>query len=114
MLGRAFNVFKQTPGRPTLIIVDSHIGWGAPTKQDTHTAHGEPLGAEEIKGAKRNYGFPEDKDFYIPDGVIEHFREGPGGRSSERGPTDPGPPSRAPGRPPTRRHGRRRDRHPRR
>ncbi|MEX2212520.1 MAG: transketolase [Phycisphaeraceae bacterium] len=83
MLERAFNVFKQTPGRPTLIIVDSHIGWGAPTKQGTHSAHGEPLGADEIKGAKKNYGFPQDKDFYIPDGVVNHFKAGIGKRGGD-------------------------------
>lgn len=80
MLDRAFKLARHTKGRPTLIIVDSHIGWGAPTKQDSHSAHGEPLGVEEIKGAKRNYGFPEDKDFYIPDGVIEHYAAGIGNR----------------------------------
>ncbi|HEX4794658.1 MAG TPA: transketolase [Humisphaera sp.] len=83
MLDRAFEVFFRTSDRPTLIIVDSHIGWGAPTKQDTHTAHGEPLGEEEIKGAKRNYGFPEDQKFYIPDGVFEHFAEGIGARGAD-------------------------------
>jgi len=82
MLDRAFGVFHGTRGRPTLIIVDSHIGWGAPTKQDSHTAHGEPLGEEEIRGAKRNYGFPEDKKFYIPDGVFEYFAQGIGARGS--------------------------------
>ena len=86
MLERALTTFKREPDRPTLIIVDSHIGWGAPTKQGSHSAHGEPLGAEEIKGAKRNYGFPEDKDFYIPDGVIEHYKLGIGKRGGdERG-----------------------------
>ena len=83
MLDRAFRLFKETTGRPTLIIVDSHIGWGAPTKQGTHSAHGEPLGAEEIKGAKKNYGFPEDKDFYIPDGVVDHFKAGIGKRGGD-------------------------------
>ena len=83
MLARAFDVFKTTRGRPTLIIVDSHIGWGAPTKQDTHTAHGEPLGDKEIEGAKRNYGFPPDKKFYVPDGVYEHFQAGIGARGAQ-------------------------------
>jgi transketolase len=83
MLERAFNVFKQTNDRPTLIIVDSHIGWGAPTKQGTHGAHGEPLGEKEIEGAKKNYGFPADKKFYIPDGVVEHFKDGIGKRGGE-------------------------------
>jgi transketolase len=73
MLQRAIEVFKQCRDRPTLIIVDSHIAWGAPNKQDTSAAHGEPLGEEEIRLTKRNYGWPEDKKFYIPDGVKEHF-----------------------------------------
>ena len=60
MLERAFNTFRNTADRPTLIIVDSHIAYGAPNKQDTSAAHGEPLGEEEIKLAKRNYGWPED------------------------------------------------------
>ncbi len=83
MLDRAFKLARETKGRPTLIIVDSHIGWGAPTKQGSHSAHGEPLGVDEIKGAKRNYGFPEDKDFYIPDGVVEHFAAGIGKRGGD-------------------------------
>src|SRR4030095_1969131 len=52
ILDRAFTTCKKTTDRPTLIIVDSHIGYGAPNKQDTSAAHGEPLGAEEIKLAK--------------------------------------------------------------
>src|SRR5262249_48932847 len=73
MLSRAFNTFRATNDRPTLIIVDSHIAWGAPNKQDTHAAHGEPLGEEEIRLTKRNYGWPEDAKFLVPDGVPEHF-----------------------------------------
>ena len=65
---------------PTLIIVNSHIGFGAPHKQDTSAAHGEPLGEEEIRLAKRNYGWPEDTKFLVPDGVREHFRKGVGQR----------------------------------
>jgi transketolase len=80
MLDRAFAVFKNTHDRPTLIIVDSHIAWGAPHKQDTSAAHGEPLGEEEIRLTKRNYGWPEDAKFLVPDGVYEHFREGIGRR----------------------------------
>src|ERR1700742_4534375 len=80
MLKRAFDVFKATKGRPPPIIVDSHIGWGSPTKQDTPTAYGEPLGDKEIEGAKKNYGFPPDKKFYVPDGVYEHFQQGIGKR----------------------------------
>ena len=80
MLERAFNVFKKTTDRPTLIIVDSHIGYGAPTKQDTGAAHGEPLGEEEIKKTKQFYGWPEDAKFLVPAGVREHFQEGVGKR----------------------------------
>ena len=82
MLDRAFATFKKTTGRPTLIIVDSHIGYGAPTKQDTHAAHGEPLGDEEIRAAKRFYGWPEDAKFLVPDGVREHFAAGIGARGA--------------------------------
>ncbi len=74
MLERAFRTFKQERERPTLVIVDSHIAWGAPNKQDTHAAHGEPLGEEEIRLTKRNYGWPEDARFLVPDGVREHFK----------------------------------------
>src|SRR5687767_1675401 len=80
MLERAFNTFKKEQERPTLIIVDSHIAWGSPNKQDTHAAHGEPLGDEEIRLTKRNYGWPEDAKFLVPDGVYEHFRSGIGTR----------------------------------
>jgi transketolase len=80
MLERAFNTFKSTTDRPTLIIVDSHIAYGAPNKQDTSAAHGEPLGKEEIKLAKRHYGWPEDAEFLVPKGVREHFQEGIGAR----------------------------------
>jgi transketolase N-terminal domain/subunit len=73
LLGRAFEHFAHTDDRPTLIIVDSHIGWGAPSKQDTSAAHGEPLGEDEIRGAKRRYGWPEDAKFLVPAGVREHF-----------------------------------------
>lgn len=84
MLTRAFNTFLTTSDRPTLIIVDSHIAYGAPNKQDTHAAHGEPLGEEEIKLTKRNYGWPEDAKFLVPDGVPVHFREGMGQRGHEQ------------------------------
>lgn len=80
MLDRAFRTFEKTTDRPTLIIVDSHIAYGAPNKQDTSGAHGEPLGEEEIRQAKRNYGWPEDAKFHISDGVYEHFRQGVGAR----------------------------------
>jgi transketolase len=80
MLSRAFNTFKKTADRPTLIIVDSHIAYGAPNKQDTEAAHGSPLGDEEIKLTKRNYGWPEEAKFLVPDEVREHFAEGIGKR----------------------------------
>jgi transketolase len=80
MLDRAFRTFQKTTDRPTLIIVDSHIAYGAPNKQDTSAAHGEPLGEEEIRQTKKNYGWPEDAKFHIPDGVSEHFRQGIGAR----------------------------------
>ncbi len=80
MLERAFAVFKSTPDRPTLIIVDSHIAYGAPHKQDTSAAHGEPLGEEELRATKRRYGWPEDAKFLVPDGVREHFQRGVGAR----------------------------------
>jgi transketolase len=83
MLARAFRDFQNTKDRPTLIIVDSHIGYGAPHKQDTSEAHGEPLGEDEVRLAKRNYGWPEDKKFYVPDGVYDHFRQGVGKRGKK-------------------------------
>src|SRR5246500_563735 len=83
MLERAFSTFKTTTDRPTLIIVDSHIAYGAPNKQDTSAAHGEPLGDEEIRLTKRNYGWPEDAKFLVPEGVREHFREGIGKRGKD-------------------------------
>jgi transketolase len=83
MLAQAFRTFLDTRDRPTLIIVDSHIAYGAPHKQDTSAAHGEPLGEEEIRLAKRNYGWPEDAKFYVPAGVYEHFRNGVGRRGKE-------------------------------
>src|ERR1700731_4644807 len=60
LLREAFDHFNKTKHQPTLIIVDSHIGYGAPTKQDTSAAHGEPLGEEEIRATKKRYGWPED------------------------------------------------------
>ena len=79
-LARALTVFRHCEDRPTLIIVDSHIGYGAPHKQDSSAAHGEPLGEEEIKLAKRWYGWPEEAKFLVPDGVPEHFQHGMGAR----------------------------------
>jgi len=79
-VAEALASFRRTGDRPTLIVVDSHIGYGAPHKQDTSAAHGEPLGEEEIKLAKRAYGWPEDAAFLVPDGVYEHFSRGLGER----------------------------------
>ncbi len=79
-IAQAIETFRQAHDVPTLIIVESHIGYGAPHKQDTSAAHGEPLGDEEIRLAKRFYGWPEDAKFLVPDGVHEHFRAGIGER----------------------------------
>jgi len=83
MVDRAFTVFKNERNRPTLIIVDSHIGFGAPTKQGTAAAHGEPLGADEVRATKRFYGWPEDAQFLVPDAVYESFATGPGARGEQ-------------------------------
>ncbi len=80
---QALEVFCKTKGRPTFIVLDSHIGYGSPHKQDTAAAHGEPLGEEEVRLCKRAYGWPEDASFYVPDGVYEHFNVGIGKRGSE-------------------------------
>jgi transketolase len=82
-LANAYQTFVNTNDRPTLIIVDSHIGYGSPHKQDTNAAHGEPLGEEEVKLAKKFYGWPEDAKFLVPDGVLENFRDGIGKRGHE-------------------------------
>lgn len=78
----ALEVFRNTKGRPTLLILDSHIGYGSPHKQDTAEAHGEPLGDDEIRLVKRFYGWPEDAKFLVPDGVYEHFARGIGERGA--------------------------------
>lgn len=83
LLRSAFQTFHKTQDRPTFIIVDSHIAWGSPHKQDTHGAHGEPLGEEEIRLTKRAYGWPEDKKFYVPQEVYTHFRGGIGKRGHQ-------------------------------
>lgn len=75
--------FQQTPGRPTLIILDSHIGYGSPHKHDTSDAHGEPLGEDEVRLTKRDYGWPEDAKFLVPDGVQQHFAQGVGARGAQ-------------------------------
>ena len=74
---------RAEQARPTLIIVDSHIGYGSPHKQDTAAAHGEPLGEEEVRETKHAYGWPEDAQFLVPDGVKEHFAAGVGRRGAE-------------------------------
>ena len=81
-IAKALAAFRATDDVPTLIIVDSHIGYGAPHKQDTAAAHGEPLGVEEIRLAKRRYGWPEDAAFLVPDGVLDHVRESNGARGA--------------------------------
>jgi transketolase len=78
----ALSVFRATKGRPTFIILDSHIGYGSPHKQDTAAAHGEPLGDEEVRLTKRAYGWPEGAQFLVPDGVREHFAAGVGARGA--------------------------------
>jgi transketolase len=82
-LARAYDEFRATEDRPTLIIVDSHIGYGAPHKQDSEKAHGEPLGEEEVRATKKFYGWPEDAQFLVPEGVREHFAAGVGARGAE-------------------------------
>jgi transketolase len=79
-LAKSFEFFKKTKDRPTLVVVDTHIGYGSPKKQDTSAAHGEPLGEDQVRAAKRTYGWPEDAHFLVPDGVREHFAEGIGVR----------------------------------
>src|SRR5213592_1094621 len=79
----ALDVFRQTRGRPTFIVLDSHIGYGSPHKQDTSAAHGEPLGDDEVRLVKRAYGWPEDAKFLVPDGVYEHFAAGIGKRGRD-------------------------------
>jgi transketolase len=79
----ALNVFRKESGRPTFIVLDSHIGYGSPNRQDTAAAHGEPLGEEEIKLCKRAYKWPEEAKFMVPDGVYEHFNGGIGARGAK-------------------------------
>jgi len=83
MLGRAYDVFQKTKDRPTLIVVDSHIGYGSPHKQDSYEAHGEPLGEAEIKLVKQNYGWPEEPKFLVPEGVYDQFKNGVGKRGAD-------------------------------
>jgi transketolase len=83
MLALGFNNFLGAKDRPTLIVVDSHIGYGSPHKQDSYEAHGEPLGEAEVKLVKKNYGWPEDAKFFVPDGVYDQFKNGVGKRGAE-------------------------------
>src|ERR1700731_3745745 len=83
LIERALGVFRKTKGRPTFIILDSHIGYGSPHLQDTATVHGEPLGEEEVRLTKRAYGWPEDAKFLVPEGVRVHFAAGIGARGAE-------------------------------
>jgi transketolase len=82
MLERAYNTFLNTNDRPTMIIVQSHIGYGAPHKQDTASAHGEPLGPEEVRLAKEFYGLDPDAEFYVPEGVQKSFQDQIGSRGA--------------------------------
>ena len=78
----ALAIFRKTEGRPTLIILDSHIGYGSPHKVDTAAAHGEPLGEDEVRLVKRAYGWPENAKFLVPDGIMERFADGIGKRGA--------------------------------
>ncbi len=78
----ALEVFRKTKDRPTFIVLDSHIGYGSPHRQDTAEAHGEPLGDDEIRLVKRSYGWPEDEKFLVPAGVYEHFADEVGKRGA--------------------------------
>ncbi|MFZ0019140.1 MAG: transketolase [Acetobacteraceae bacterium] len=81
-LERAYHGFLSTEDRPTLIIVHSHIGYGAPHKQDSPEAHGEPLGEEEVRLTKEFFGFDPAQDFVVPDGVRQHFSAQLGARGA--------------------------------
>ncbi len=83
MLARGYEAALKCSDKPTLFVVDSHIGYGSPHKQDSYEAHGEPLGEAEVKLAKKNYGWPEDAKFLVPDGVYEHFQSGVGVRGGK-------------------------------
>ncbi len=82
-IASALETFLQSSDRPTLIVVNSIIGYGAPKKQNTAKAHSDALGEDEVKGAKRAYGWPEDAQFLVPDGVYDNFRNGIGKRGAE-------------------------------
>jgi len=82
-LSRGYKTFLNTTDKPTLIVVDSHIGYGSPHKQDSYEAHGEPLGEAEVKLVKKNYDWPEDAKFLVPEGVYEQFQNGVGARGRD-------------------------------
>ena len=82
-LSRAYKTFQSTTDKPTLIVVDSHIGYGSPNKQDSYEAHGEPLGEAEVKLVKENYGWPVDAKFLVPEGVYQEFQNGVGARGAD-------------------------------
>ena len=82
-LDRAFRAFRATTDRPTFISVRSHIGYGAPNKQDSYAAHGAPLGEEEVRLTKRAYGWPEEARFHVPEEVVAGFRDGLGRRGHD-------------------------------
>jgi transketolase len=83
LIERALDIFRKTKGRPTFIILDSHIGYGSPHRQDTAAAHGEPLGEEEVRLTKRDYGWPQNAKFLVPDAVRDHFAAGVGTRGRQ-------------------------------
>lgn len=80
---QVLEMFRKETGRPTFVVLDSHIGYGSINKQDTAAAHGEPLGEEEVRLTKRAYGWPEEAQFLVPDGVYEHFDSGIGARGGD-------------------------------
>jgi transketolase len=80
---KVLNQFNANSDKPTFITLDSHIGYGAPHKQDTREAHGEALGEDEIRLTKKNYGWPEDAKFLVPDGVYDQFKNGIGKHGGE-------------------------------
>jgi transketolase len=82
-MARALKGFDREQSRPTMIIVQSHIGYGSPHRQDTKEAHGEALGEDEVRLTKKFYGWPEDAHFLVPDGVYGHFQAGIGARGAK-------------------------------
>ena len=80
---KALRTAADTAGRPSVVIIDSHIGYGSPHRQDTSAVHGEPLGEDEIKLTKQGYGWPPEAKFLVPSGVYEHVQSGVGKRGGE-------------------------------